>query len=102
MRRKFWLWLLLSSCQPLPKPPIAPDTTRQVLTDLYTYRAYLQAQNLPLSTSESLLALYTAQRLQAYGIDTGRWESLRTYYSHYPEAWQALLDSVLYSFGSSR
>lgn len=101
MPKRSWTWLLLllSGCQRIEPPPISPDTTLQVLREVYAYRAYLQAQNTPITQAESLLALYTAQQLQAYRIDTSRWESVARYYSRHPEAWQALLDSALYSLG---
>lgn len=97
-----WLLLLLNGCLRTDPPPIAPDTTLQILRNLYTYRAYLQAQNTPVPQSDSLLQHYTAQQLHIYGIDTTRWESLARYYSQHPEAWQALLDSALYSLGGER
>ncbi|MCX7605901.1 MAG: DUF4296 domain-containing protein [Bacteroidia bacterium] len=98
MQKRYWLWLLplLEGCRSLsPSPPIAEDTTIQLLRELYTFRAHLTTQNLPIATSESLLTGYTSSLLRHYAIDTLRWDSLRRFYAKHPELWQQTLEDLL-------
>ncbi|MEN2992153.1 MAG: DUF4296 domain-containing protein [Bacteroidia bacterium] len=97
MWRKFWLSLLfLTSClRRSETPPIAPDTLKQVLKELYAYRAALLHQPIPPAVADSLLALYTHQVLSKYHLDTARWSATRTYYLSRPGKAVELLEELL-------
>ncbi|MCS7297976.1 MAG: hypothetical protein RMK19_06410 [Bacteroidia bacterium] len=98
MQRRFWLWYLLSSCQPsVPSPPVAEDTTILILRELYSTRAQLIGTHTSPHVMESVLAERTAYLLQRYRIDSQRWELVRWYYAKYPQRWQAVLEKTLSS-----
>lgn len=87
---------LLSSCQPtLPPPPIAQDTTVLIIQEIYAAKAHLLPRNLNPTHTDSLLSIHTYHLLRRYGVDSARWEALRTYCTQHPQYWQSLLEQAL-------
>lgn len=99
MWKKSWLGLgllLLEGCRKTPPPPpLSEDTTLQILDRLYTLRAQLQLQHVPLPQAETLLARLSYETLRTYRIDSLRWDSTRRYYATHPEKWEKLVEKLL-------
>ncbi|MCX7980501.1 MAG: hypothetical protein N3A68_05595 [Bacteroidia bacterium] len=68
-----------------------------MVRDWYAFRASLQAQNRPPPVTDSLMQLYTAQLLRQNHISPAEWDSLKSYFVQYPNAWKNLLEQALQS-----